>query len=266
MNTIKVIFIGAVVLYVFVGTMIYFFQERLIFLPEELPQEFEFSFKYEFDEHFLTTPNDGNINLLYFKSQDPKGLIVYFHGNAGSLRRWGEVISPFVDLGYEVIISDYRGYGKSTGARSQENLLADAEAVYAFAKEIVPESKIILFGRSLGTGFASFLAGKSSPSKVILETPFYNLNDIARRRFLIFPSRWFLKYQLESNKYLKSAEAPIYFFHGTDDEIVAYESGKKLYESLPEYQGKLFTINGGAHNNLHSFESYWNHMKKVLSE
>jgi len=265
-SSIKVVLIGAVILYLLIGAVIYFFQDRLIFLPEKLPQDFKFEFDHAFEEFFLTTQNGGKINVLHFKSLDSKGIIVYFHGNAGSLKRWGEIVGPLVDLGYDIVIPDYRGYGKSTGERNQKNMLTDVEAVYAFAKKITSEDQIVLFGRSLGSGFASYLAGKNNPSKLILETPFYSLDDIAQRRFLIFPTRWFLKYHFDSYKYLQSAKAPIYIFHGTDDEVVAYESGKKLFISLPENQGKLFTIKGGQHNNLPSFDRYWEQMKMALTK
>ena len=264
MNILKLIFIGAVIVYLFFGAVLYFFQEQLIFLPEELPHDFNFEFENEFEEHLILTSQNGQINLLHFKSMGSKGVIVYFHGNAGSLRRWGEIVSPFVELGYDVIIADYRGYGKSTGQRNQTTLLADADSVYGFAKDRTTEDKIILFGRSLGSGFASYLAGKNHPSKVILETPFYSLDDIAQRRFLIYPARYFLRYHFDSHEYLKNTKAPVYIFHGTDDEVVSYQSGKLLFESLPENQGNLYTIEGGAHNNLHSFELYWNQIKSIL--
>ena len=109
MNTIKLILVGLISLYLFIGAIIYFLQEQFIFLPDKLPEDFKFEFDHDFEEHFLSTKNGGKINVLHFKTQDAKGLIVYFHGNAGSLERWGDVISPFVDMGYDVLIPDYRG-------------------------------------------------------------------------------------------------------------------------------------------------------------
>ena len=79
------------------------------------------------------------------KIDGSKGLILYFHGNAGSLERWGEIVVPYTELGYEVLIIDYRGYGKSTGKRSSKTLINDAEEVYAFAKTITSEDRIVLF-------------------------------------------------------------------------------------------------------------------------
>lgn len=204
------------------------------------------------------------INALHFRQENAKGLIVYFHGNAGSLERWGEIVAPFVSMGYEVLISDYRGYGKSTGKRSKAALMSDAEAIYSFAKTLADEDKVILFGRSLGSSFASYLAGKNQPSKLILETPFYSVQDVANRMFPIFPVATLLRYNFRNNSYLKDVNAQVYIFHGTADEVVPYDSGQKLSTVLPPQQSELITIEGGHHNDLAAFDAYWMAMNRVL--
>ncbi len=266
MNTLKYILIGLFILYFVMGLIIYFFQERFIFLPTLLPDDFAFQFNEPFEEHFLETDNDGLINMLHFKSSESKGLIVYFHGNAGSLERWGSVVEPFVGLGYDVLIADYRGYGKSRGPRSQKNLLADAKQVYAFALTLKEEAKVILYGRSLGSGFASYLAGQFRPAKVILETPFYSLEAEANRRFVVYPVSWLLRYHLRSHSHLQQNEAPVYIFHGTEDKIVSYQSGVRLHENIESNGGKFITLEGGFHNNLSDYSDYWEALKAILHE
>lgn len=266
MSTLKYLLVGFVILYGLMGLIIYFFQEKFIFLPTVLADDFQFQFRQPFEEHLLETPNEGRINLLHFKAAESKGLIVYFHGNAGSLERWGDIVAPFVDLGYDVLISDYRGYGKSTGERNQQNLLRDADEVYAFAKNKVSEDRIVLFGRSLGSGFASYLAGKNQPAKVILETPFYSLESEANRRFMIYPVSWLLRYQLKSHEYLKNNQAPVYAFHGTEDNVVSYSAGKHLYENIPSNGGEFVTIEVGFHNDLGEYPEYWQGIKAALNE
>ena len=197
---------------------------------------------------------------------ESRGLIVYFHGNAGSLERWGHVVEPFVGLGYDVLIADYRGYGKSRGPRSQQHLLNDAQEIYAFALTLDTESRITLYGRSLGSGFASYLAGQFNPKRVILETPFYSLEDEANRRFMIYPVSWLLQYNLKSHAYLRQNNAPLYVFHGTDDKIVSFDSGVRLYESIPSNGGKFIKIEGGFHNDLGEYAEYWETMKEILKE
>lgn len=266
MNTVKIVVVIAVALYLTVGAFVYFLQENLIFLPVQLPKDFQFEFQTAFEEHFIPMEDGAEINALHFRHQDPKGLIVYFHGNAGSLERWGEVVYPFVERGFEVLIVDYRGYGKSTGKRTGKKMLSDADTIYEFAKQLTAEKNIILFGRSLGSSFASYLGGKNNPSKVILETPFYSLEDVANGMLPIYPTSLLLRYQFKNHEFLKKAQAPVYIFHGTEDEVVPYDSGERLYQSLVTVPSVIITIDGGHHNDLDQFNEYWAQMEMALNE
>ncbi|WP_237561726.1 alpha/beta hydrolase [Flagellimonas algicola] len=246
--------------------MFYTFQEKLIFLPTQLPSDYAYSFDQPFEELFLEAPDGAQLNALHFKVNNPKGLVLYFHGNAGDLSRWGSIGSTFTNLGYEIVVMDYRGYGKSSGERSEAVLYADAQLFYDHVKGIYDESQIVLYGRSLGTGIASHLASNNTPKKLILETPYYSLVDVAKGRFPILPVGQMLRYRLPSFQYLKSVQAPIRIFHGTEDRVVPYESGKKLFESIPKSDKKMYTIPGGRHNDLEGFEIYKNGLKSELTD
>lgn len=246
--------------------MVYFFQESLIFLPEKLDRDFEYSFPASFEEHFIRMEDGAEINALHFKSDSSKGLILYFHGNAGSLRRWGDVVIPFVNVGYDVLIVDYRGYGKSTGKRTYQNMLTDADKLYEFALTLSTEDNLIVFGRSLGSSFASHVAGKNNPSKLILETPFISLGDLANRVAPLYPPSRMLRFNFKNHESLKSATCPIYIFHGTEDNVVPLSSGLKLYESLDPNQAKMFVIEGGEHNDLASFDAYQKALASILQD
>lgn len=265
-NTLKIILITGLGIYLTVGLIIYLLQERLIFLPEELPSDYVYSFDAKFDEHFITMEDGAEINALHFTQEESKGLIVYFHGNAGNLDRWGEVVYPFVEMGFEVFIIDYRGYGKSSGTKSQKALLSDADMVYKYAKHLAPENEIILFGRSLGSAFASYVAGKNDPSMVILETPFSSLRDAAKDFIPIYPTNYLLRYNFKNYEYLETCEVPIYIFHGTEDEVVDFDSGQQLFKSLVGKSAEFFVIEGGHHNDLSMFQPYWEAMNNVLSD
>ncbi|NQZ77083.1 MAG: alpha/beta hydrolase [Ekhidna sp.] len=253
-----------VVLYFVGGLVLFFLQDRLIFLPEELDPDYSYAFDADFEELNLTMQDGSVINAIHFQLESPKGLIVYFHGNAGNLARWGHIVLPYVKRGYEVLIPDYRGYGKSTGKRSDRVLLKDAEKVYDYAKTIREEDEITLFGRSLGSTFASYVGGNNQPKRIILETPFHSLRNVAKRVVPIYPIGQLLSYQFRSFEYLQGATAPVYIFHGTDDEVVPYQSGLRLYDSLEG--SKMFTIEGGHHNDLANFDSYWVYMDEVLAD
>ncbi|MBT8235163.1 MAG: lysophospholipase [Bacteroidia bacterium] len=241
---------------IFAGILLYMFQERLIFLPTKLPESYTYSFEHSFEEFNLETPDLARLNALHFKVMNPKGVILYFHGNAGDLSRWGEVVSIFPSQGYDVIVMDYRTYGKSTGKLSQEALLEDADRFYEHTKTMYPENDIILYGRSIGSGLASYLASKHSPRQVILESPFYSLEAIAKKRFPILPISKLLRYNLTSYQYLQKLRAPISILHGDEDKVIPISSGRKLFDAIPVSSKTFFRIAGGGHNDLNAFSEF----------
>lgn len=245
--------------------LLYLSQEKFIFLDEALPENYSFESVVPFEEIFLVGQDEGKLNALYFKANTSQGVIIYFHGNKGNLTRWGDVVSPMTAYGYDVLVMDYRGFGKSTGKRNQSNLLADAELFYNWCKERYEEDQIILYGRSLGTGLASYLAGKNEPQQLILETPYYSLAKAAQRFYPIYPSKLALRYNFRSFKYLRDAKCPISIFHGTEDSVVPYEQGMELAESLLPKKVNFVTIEGGEHRNLADFRLFHQELDKILS-
>ncbi|MGX1930288.1 alpha/beta hydrolase [Flagellimonas sp. 2504JD4-2] len=259
----RIVLLGLTFLTLFTA-MFYFLQEKLIFLPTTLPLDYNYSFDVDFEEVFMDTEDGARLNALNFRTENPKGLILYFHGNAGDLSRWGKIVEPFTDLGYEVLVMDYRSYGKSSGELSEEALHKDAQLFYDYAKQKFDEKEIVVFGRSLGASIATKVASKNNPKKLILETPFYSLLDVAKERFPILPLGYMLKYKFSSFDYIQNVTAPIRIFHGTSDNVVSYESGKKLFDVIPQTDKKLYTIENGEHNNLATFESYQTDLQKEL--
>lgn len=266
MSFILKFFLGAAVIYLALCLVLYFFQEKVIFFPQKLPQDYQFTFRNKFEEVFLESNEAGRarIHALHFFSVQPKGVILYFHGNAGSLAGWGQVAGAFTKLGYDVFMPDYRGYGKSTGKISQAALFSDARLCYDYLKQKYAARDIVIYGRSIGTGIAAYLASQIPHRFLILETPFYGLAQIARSYFPFLPVNQLIRYPLESYQYLQAVETPVYIFHGLQDEIVAYASGKKLEESLDGKNVEMITIPHGGHNNLGQFEKYWEGLKKIL--
>ena len=250
--------IGLILLFLFMiaSSLLYVLQERFIFLPSTLENSYEYSFSEPFDEFFLNAPDGARLNALHFKRPNPKGVILYFHGNAGDLSRWGEIATFFVKRDFDVIVMDYRTYGKSTGKISESNLFSDAQLFYDYAREHYGQEDIIIYGRSLGAAIATHLASKNDSRKLILETPFYNLLDVAKERFAFLPVRELLKYEFASNKYILDVKSPIAIFHGTEDTVVPFESGKKLFDSIKTRNKSFYTVRDGGHNNLVEFKEF----------
>ena len=251
-------------LYVMVIAILYFFQENFLFRPETLPQDYTYQLSYKYNEYFLDTQDNGLINTLHIKAGNPKGVIIYFHGNAGNLKRWSKIVEYFVDMDYDVYIMDYRTYGKSKGELSENALYNDAQVSYDHLKQFWKEENIIVYGRSLGSAMATKIASLNSPKKLILESPFYNIADVAKKRFPIFPINNLLKYQFPNNEHIKSVQSSIYIVHGTNDNVVPFKSGEKLFKVSPKDKTTFTAIENGGHNNLIEFDLYHKLIKEIL--
>ncbi len=247
-----------------IGTALYFLQEKMMFLPTELEQDYVFNFSYPFEELFFETEDNVTINAIHFKNENPKGVILYFHGNAGDLSRWGIVTEYFVEKQYDVLIMDYRTYGKSTGVLSEKALYSDAQYCYNYLKEHYDEKSITIYGRSLGTGIATYMASKNKPKQLILETPYYSIEDVAKSRFPILPIKYLLKYKLPSYQYIKEVSCPISMFHGTDDLVIPFQSAEKLFQTSPKGISTFIKIENGNHNDLINYDTYREQIDKLL--
>ena len=251
-------------LYIMIGTSLYFLQEKLLFWPTVLAQDYQYKFTYPFQELFLQTEESAMINALHFQAIEPKGVILYFHGNAGDLSRWGLIAEYFVEKNYDVLIMDYRTYGKSIGKLSETALYYDAQFLYEYLKERYKESEITIYGRSLGTAIATQLAAKYQPKQLILETPYYSMVDVAKKRFPIIPVKQLMHYELPTFQFMQEVECPITMFHGTNDRVIPIESAKQLYQSAPNKNIVLNIIERGGHNNLSEFKNYHHLIDEIL--
>ncbi len=265
MLIIKILFLVTSV-YLLIGFVFYFFQERFIFLEDKLAQDYNFDFPFEYEEIDYIMEDGARINALMVRAERSKGIIFYHHGNAGNLDRWGDVTVTYTDMGWDVLIYDFRGYGKSTGVRTVKALYADAQFIYDKLRESYGEQKIILYGRSLGTVIASWLGGQNNPRAVILETPYHSLGDVAGRYYPIFPVKMLLRFPFRNFQNLQTTKSPVFIFHGTEDQIVPYDSGKKLFEHLKKegVNVRMTTIEGGFHSDLGMYDQFREGLQKAL--
>lgn len=243
---------------------IQFLIEKIIFRPVKLNPDYTFHFSSNFEEINFHPELAVTINALHFKVKNPKGIILYFHGNKDNLARWGSISSELTKFNFDVIVIDYRGYGKSTGILSEANFFSDSLFCYNHIKEKLSPEQIIVYGRSLGTGIASWLAGKVNPTKLILETPYYDMHDLIGNYFPSFLFKNKLAFKFSSHLYLKNSQFPILIIHGTKDMVVPYKSGQKLFESLQNPHKKLVTFVGGKHNDLSTYPNYWEELEHFL--
>ena len=155
-----------ILIYVVVGIVLYFIQDRIIFHPKSLPQDYVFKFDRPFKEINLTIEAKHNLNIVQFLTKEkPKGLVLFFHGNMTNIERYAPLAPYFTKNNYEVWMIDYPGYGKTTGQRTEQRMYSDALQFYEMARQKFYPENIIIYGKSLGTGVAAFLASEKKIAK-----------------------------------------------------------------------------------------------------
>ncbi|MGB6037188.1 MAG: alpha/beta fold hydrolase [Cryomorphaceae bacterium] len=253
------------ILYIVFCGLFYGFQEKLIFAPEKLNKDYQFSFEQSFEEVTINASDGISINGLLFKADSSKGLLFYLHGNAGSLSSWGNVAKAYTDLNYDVFILDYRGYGKSEGSISSQNqLYQDIQRAYDVLRKEYAEENTIVLGYSIGSGPAAYLASTNHPKLLILQAPYFNLTDMANLLYPIAPT-FLLKYKFATNEYIQDCEMPVVILHGDQDAVISYESSLMLKENFKP-QDTLITLKGLGHNAITYTDVYQTEIAKLLEE
>lgn len=249
--------------YLLLLAIAYFIQEKLIFKPEKLASDFQFKYDVPFSELFFDIEPGVRINGLHFHRENPAGLVLYFHGNTRSIKGWAKYAKDFYRYNYDVVLVDYRGFGKSTGKRSEEGMLSDMQFIYNDLKSKYPEHHLILYGRSIGSGFAAKLAADNHPRYLILDAPYFSFSKVVERFLPILPVRFVLRFHLRTDKWIQSVTCPIYIIHGTKDRLIPIRNSIRLQELNPE-KITLIRIHGGGHNNLTDFPEYHNFIRDIL--
>lgn len=259
----KEFFLYALSAIALLSVIAYLVQEKLIFKPEKLSADFEFKYDAPFEELWFDIEPGVRISGLHFKVDDPKGLILYFHGNTRSIKGWAKYARDFYRYGYDVVLVDYRGFGKSTGKRSEREMLNDMQFVYDRLADQYAEDHILVYGRSMGSGFATKLAADNQPRYLILDAPYYSFKKVAERFTPFLPHRFILRFHLRTDKWIKRVSCHTYIIHGTRDWLIPISHSEKLRKFNP-HRITLIRIEGGGHNNLPSFPEYHNFIRDIL--
>jgi len=225
------------------------FADRIIFQPPPSSyKDAEPYFKLESGREKIP------VSALYLPNPKASYTILYSHGNAEDLGDIKPYLEQLRSCGFAVMAYDYRGYGASKGKASEQGCYDDIAAAYSYLTLSlgIPSSRIIVFGRSVGGGPATDLASRNPVGGLILESPF----TTAFRVVTSIPLMPFDKFRNISK--IGKVKCPLLVIHGTDDRVISYWHGEKLF-SLANEPKKLFTVKGAGHNNLPyvAGKSYW---------
>jgi len=244
----------AVLLFVYVGlaAMLYFTQRSMMYFPETIHTSPAEAGLPEAEEISLTAADGVRIVGWHVAPRDGQPVILYLHGNGGALRYRVERFHRLIKEGLGLVAVEYRGYGGSEGSPSEAGLFADAEAAYAFAAGRYRPDQLVLWGESLGTGLAVYLAADKPVGRVILEAPFTSTAAVAARRYWFMPVRLLMKDQFRSDERIANVTAPVLILHGLNDRVVPYAMGEQMFD-LAKGNKHIVRFLDGGHEDLDQY-------------
>ena len=239
--------------YLLLAAYVYVSQPGMIYLPdmpgrqiEATPQDIGLAY----EEIWLTSSDGVRVHGWFVPGASSRTLL-YFHGNAGNISHRLHSIRQFNSLGLSVLIIDYRGYGQSDGKPHEKGMYLDAEAAWQHLTDDrgIDSDSIVIFGRSLGSSVAAWLAAKQDPGAFIVDSAFTSVPDVGQEYYPWLPVRLLSRFQHATKKYVASATAPILVVHSRDDEIIPFHHGEAIHEIANE--PKSFLELRGGHNDAH---------------
>ena len=249
----RAILTAVVVSLVFWTVILMIFEEQFIFFPAVYPDGI-----YEAEQralhpedHWFKTEDNVQLHGWFLRSPDTLGTIILFHGNAGNLSHRGEILRRLRASGFDVFIFDYRGYGRSEGSPTEAGVYTDGHAAVRYVRSLshVDSRRLFFFGSSLGGAVAIHVAADQPPIGLILESTFSSARDVAASAYPFLPVQFFLRTRFDAELKIRSLHIPLLFFHGTDDSIIPYRLGRKLFDAAnPPKQ--FVDVPGAGHNDV----------------
>ncbi len=244
------------------AAVLWFGQERLIFKPVPLPADTPLAREADVAERFVDVPG-ARLSVLELRRPDPDGVVFFLHGNSDNLKEWFIDISLYRRANLDLVMMDYRGFGKSTGSiESEAQLHADVEAVWQAVAPRYAGKRVIAYGRSLGTGLASDWAARHQPQLTILVSPYASMRALAALHYPWVPGN-VLRYQLRSDEAVARILTPVLLVHGAQDPLIPLAHSQTLAQRAPS--ARLVIIPGAAHADVHRFASYQSTIDEALA-
>ena len=268
--------IGSIVVGAFVVFSLYLYlsQDRMVFFPTREMEVSPADIGLEFEDVFIEVGNSEKVHAWYVPARNKDNLdnnscaptVLFFHGNGGNISHRLPTIELVVELGANIMLLDYRGYGRSDGVPGEDNMYHDAEACYRQLIETrgVSSDQIILFGRSLGGAVAIELATRVECAGLIVESSFTSAKAIGNLMFPYFPVGLLLKHKFASIEKIRNINCPLLETHSQDDDMVPFQMGRTLFEIA---RGpKLFFEISGLHNERYYMQdqSYRDCIENIL--
>jgi uncharacterized protein len=266
-GSLLVLALAALALYAAVLALLWWKQEALLFHPQPLPADRRLASEPDVHEEQVRVPG-ATLSVLHLRLREPKGVVFYLHGNAGNLAGWFSDTDFYREAGFDLVMPDYRGYGKSSGCiENTEQLRQDVRAVFDSVAPRYAGRRIVLYGRSLGTGLAADLAEQLTregrpPHLTVLATPYSSLRELAAEFYPWVPGG-LLRYPLDTGRHLPHIGGRVLLVHAEKDSLIGLHHSERLMRAAPAAQ--LLVVPGAGHNDLQLFPHYRDAMRRELA-
>jgi uncharacterized protein len=257
---------GALALYAAMLAFLWWRQEAIMFYPAPLPASYTLA--REPDIHERAVEVDGAVlSVMQLQLSNPKGVVFFLHGNAGNLAGWFSNAEFYRQANFDLVMPDYRGFGKSTGhIASARQLNDDVRAVWNLYAKQYAGKRVVLYGRSLGTGLAAELAAELAregrrPDLTVLVSPYTSIRELTGEFYPWVPSA-LVRYPLETTRHLGAIGGPVLLLHGERDTLIGVHHAERLKQAVPA--ARLVVVPGAGHNDLHEFPVYRKALREAL--
>ena len=243
----KIILMGAAI-YGLMCLAVFLFQGRLVYFPARALDATPASIGLRYEDVRLETDSGNTLHGWYVAGVDNARTLLFLHGNAGNMSHRLDSLRIFNRLGLNVLIIDYSGYGESNGKPSEAQTYDDASSAwrYLIGNRGIASERIVVFGRSLGGGVATWLATRETPGALILESTFVSVPELAKKYYPIVPIGWLARIRYDSISRMPSVRCPVLVIHSRDDDLVPIAHARALFAAAPE--PKEFIELSGDHN------------------
>jgi len=249
---------------VFTAFIIFFYlyvrhlEESSLYYPTKHIEATPKDINLKYDDIYFSSEDNTELNGWFIPAEDAEVCLIFIHGNGGNISHRLEKLQIFNELGLNIFIFDYRGYGRSKGRPEEEGLYKDALAAYDYVLHRLGQNKVVIYGESLGGALAVDLASKVKVDGLVLEGAFTSITDMAKIIYPWLPG-FLLKSKFDSINKIAKVSAPKLHFHAAGDDIVSISLGRKLFEAA--VSPKEFVLVEGAHN-----DAFFTSAEKVRKE
>jgi hypothetical protein len=238
---------------------LWFRQERLLFEPAKLGVDEPICNDPDTREFFIDVPG-ARLSVAHLARPSPRGVFFFLHGNSGNLKKWFVDLEAFRQANFDVVMFDYRGFGKSSGEiESEEQLHADVSAVWEHFAPMYEGRRVVISGQSLGTGLAAGLAARLSsagraPDLTLLVSPYSSMRALAAELYPWVPAQ-VLRYPLHTLEHAAKLLGPVMLIHGDKDELIPIRHSEELCTAMGKGKCKaeLLRVTGAGHSDVHQF-------------